>query len=275
MVLIQEQDRRLTVFGSLLSGYGSLFVPEFEGNLYSWPKKGVRYCNKDENDSNQTSHWILLYRSPIMKIIMKLLAVFALTLAAFARPSTVNAGGGGTFNFKGPSVRASFYDGLGCVITDVFVIATEARFRDDPGPAQPLSFASVTIFQYNSCTDTVLLNAYGSTSPLSPGDFQMANQLSSAALNTTVNLFDEVSGNTFDVSVDLTWTTSGPPIRSHNVTHSKDPGCKINSHVTGYSNPAEAWGTISDGTTNFTPYVSSWANLDLVRSGTVTIGCTA
>jgi hypothetical protein len=76
------------------------------------------------------------------------------------------------------------------------------------------------------------------------------------------------------VSVDLTWTAVGPLIRYHDVTHSREPGCKINSHLTGYSRPAEASGTISDGTTNFTPYVSSWANLDLVRSGTVTIGCT-
>jgi hypothetical protein len=208
-----------------------------------------------------------------MKMIIKLLAVLTLVLAAFAHSSTVNAGGGQTFHFRGPSVRASFYDGLGCVITDVFVIASEARFRDEPGPAQRLSYASVTIFQYDVCADTQLLYAYGTTSPLSQGDFQMSNKLSSAGLNTTITLFDEVSGNTFDVSVDLTWEASGPLTRHHDVTHSRTPGCKTNSHFTGYSRPAAAWGTISDGTTNFTADVSSWANLDLVRSGTVVIGC--
>jgi len=208
-----------------------------------------------------------------MKTIIKLLAVLTLVLAAFAHPSAVDAGGGQSFSFKGPSVRASFYSGLGCVITDVFVIASEARFRDEPGPAERLSYASVTIFQYDVCTDTQLLYAYGSTSPLSQGDFQMANKLSSAGLNTTVTLFDEVSGNTFDVSVDLTWEASGALTRYHDVTHSRTPGCKTNSHFTGYSRPADASGTISDGTTNFTAGISSWANLDLVRSGMVVIGC--
>ena len=208
-----------------------------------------------------------------MKTITKLVAVFTLAIAAFSQPSTVSAGGGQSFNFKGPSVRASFYDGLGCVITDVFVIATEARFRDQPGPAQRLSYASVTIFQYDVCTDTPLHYAYGTTSPLSEGAFQMSNKLSSASLNTTITLFDELSGDTFDVDVNLAWTASGSPTRSHDVTHTRTPGCKTNSHITGYTNPAQAAGSISDGTTNFTQVTSDLAFLDLVRSGTVVIGC--
>lgn len=213
------------------------------------------------------------YRSSVMKKITKLLTVFMVMLAVFGYPSTVNAGGGQSFSFKGPSVRASFYDGLGCVITDVFVIATEARFRDQPGPAQPLSYASVTIFQYDVCTDTPLHYAYGTTSPLSEGAFQISNKLSSASLNTTITLFDEVSGDTFDVDVNIAWTALGSPTRSHDVMHTRTPGCKTNSHITGYSNPAAAAGSISDGTTNFTQVTSDLAFLDLVRSGTVVIGC--
>src|ERR1044072_4562679 len=107
----------------------------------------------------------LPYRNLVMKKTSKLLAILALLLATFVHPSAANAGGCQSFSFRGPSVRADFYNGLSCVISDIFVIATDARLREEPGPAQRFSYASVTIFLYDSCTDTRLLYAYGSKSP--------------------------------------------------------------------------------------------------------------
>jgi hypothetical protein len=36
---------------------------------------------------------------------------------------------------------------------------------------------------------------------------------------------------------------------------------------------AQAWGSVSDGTLNYTPELSLSASLDSVKSGTVVIGC--
>jgi hypothetical protein len=93
-------------------------------------------------------------------------------------------------------------------------------------------------------------------------------------LNTTVNVFDEVSGSNFDVYIDLVWTATGPLNREKFTSHVKTPGCIVNSHYQGKSRPAEAVGTVSDTFVNFTPSVSiKGTSLSLVKSGTVMIGC--
>lgn len=209
-----------------------------------------------------------------MKTTIKLFIVFALALAAFSQHSSVNAGGGQAFNFKGPSVLASFYSASGCIVTEVFVIATESRVQGQPGPADTLSYASTTVWQYDSCTDTPLLYAYGSTSPLSGSELQISKQLNSATLNTTVNLFDEVSGNTFDVVLNLSWNGVGPLSREHSTTHFRAPGCITNSRFQSKSRPAEVAGSVSDGLVSFTSGADASASLHMVKNGTVVIGCT-
>jgi hypothetical protein len=209
-----------------------------------------------------------------MKTIIKLLAIFALALAAFGQHLTASAGGGLGKNFKGPSAIASFFDASGCINTDVFVIASEAKTQDSTGKPTNLSFASVTIFQYDSCTDTVLLSAWGTTNPLPKSALQISKTLDTGALNTTVNLFDEVSVSNFDVQVDLAWTATGPLNREKFTTHVKTPGCITNSHYQGKSRPAQAVGTVSNGLINFTPSASiQGTSLSSVKSGTVVIGC--
>jgi hypothetical protein len=208
-----------------------------------------------------------------MKAKLNLVVVLMLVLAAFAEPSTASAGGGLGLSFKGPSAIASFTNVSGCLLTESFVIASEFDHRDARGPATTTSFASVTVSQFDLCAETQVLYAYGTASPLAPGGLQISNQLDSARLITTVSVFDEISGTTFDVSVDLHWTATGPLSRQQTTTHLHTPGCISNSHMQSRSSPAEATGTISDGLTNFTPETSISASLDSVKSGTVVIGC--
>jgi hypothetical protein len=209
-----------------------------------------------------------------MKTTIRFIVVLALALTAFAQHSTAYAGGGLGFKFKGPSAIASFFNTSGCINTDVFVIASEARTQDAPGKPNNLSFASVTIFQYDSCTDTVLLSAWGTTNPLPTSALQISKTLDTGTLNTTVNLFDEVSVSNFDVQVDLAWTATGPLNREKFTTHVKTPGCITNSHYQGKSRPAQAVGMVSDGLINFTPSASiQGTSLSSVKSGTIVIGC--
>lgn len=208
-----------------------------------------------------------------MKTTIKLLAVLALALATSGQHSAAQAGGGLGFKFKGPSLVASFLNISGCISTDVFVIASEAMVQDAPGTPSALSFASATIYQYDTCTNTALLHAYGSTNPLPNSAFQVSKMLDTASLNTTINVFDEISGSSFDVDIDLAWTATGPLNRDRAKSHVKSPGCIMNSNYLGKSRAAQASGTVSDGMVNFASGPSISATISSVRSGNVVIGC--
>lgn len=209
-----------------------------------------------------------------MKTTIKLLAVLALLAAAFGQHTTVSAGGGGSFNFRGPSALASFssVDPSGCISTSVFVIASDAVLQDTPGQPTEATFASVSVFQYDACTGISLLDASGSTSLAEP-DFLVGTKLKSATLNTTVRLFDYLSGESFDVSISLNWSASGPLTSQISTSHFHSSACIINTRSVGTLRSAVVSGNISNGRTNFTPEASYDASIWMVRSGNVVIGC--
>ena len=207
-----------------------------------------------------------------MKTIFKLLTVLALSLATFGQSTTAYAGDTLVFHSKGPTAIATFSNTSGCIYTETAVTASESRDRNEPGPGEETSFAAVSTVQFNTCTETPLYFAYGETS-LSPDEFQISNSLDWATLTTTINVFDEISGITFDVSINLIWTATGPMTRQHGNEHLHTPDCIVNSHLQRNQRLAQATGTVSYGTTNFTPEPSVDALLISMKNGTVVIGC--
>jgi hypothetical protein len=211
-----------------------------------------------------------------MKTTIKLLAVIALVLVAFGQHSTASAGGGAGgidyFKSKGANALFSSTDPSGCIVTDVFVFAGEEVFQSPPGPRSAAPRASLFISQYDFCTGTQLLAADG-FALLADSDLQVSSKLESATLNATVNVFDFVSGTSFDVFVDLTWTGIGPLSRQNSHSHFHSPGCTFNNHSNGTFRSAEASGSVSDGATNFTPEPSLGIDIFSVKGGSVTIGC--
>jgi hypothetical protein len=207
-----------------------------------------------------------------MKPVFKLLVAFALFLVAFGQSTTADAGGALVFHSRGPTAIATFINTSGCIYTETAVTATESQDRNEPGPGEHSSLAAVSISQFNTCTETPLYVAYGDT-PLSPGEFQISNTLDWATLNTTIPVFNEISGTTFDVSVNLTWTATGPITRQHGNEHLHTPDCIVNSHAERDQRLAQATGTVVYGGTNFTPEPSVDAILISLKNGTVLIGC--
>lgn len=210
-----------------------------------------------------------------MKTIIKLLAVFALMVATFSHNTSASAGGGGgTFKFKGQSASAYFSsaDPSGCIYTDVSVYASEQISASQPGPGSPSSGTNVSIYQYDACTGTQLLAADG-FAPLADADFEVSKKLESAKLNATVNVFDYVSGTSFDVSLDLTWT--GTSSLGHQMSHFQYQfaGCHQNLHTNGTFRFAQAIGAVSAGTTEFAPSPAVDASIFSAKSGDVSTGC--
>lgn len=89
--------------------------------------------------------------------------------------------------------------------------------------------ASVSIYKYDSCTGTTLLDAAGLKDTLGAGEFQVSKQLDRASLTTTINVPDLVSGNSFDVNVNLDWTGKGDITRNQSNTNDIYPAATLST----------------------------------------------
>ena len=218
---------------------------------------------------------LISWRKPKGKKVMEFVAVvFVLVLAVFTLPITTWAGD--TFRFKGKSADAFFSstDLSGCIVTDVFVFASDdaSTSHDPPGPPSSFSgsVAFISIYQYDYCTWTQMLAADCFAS-LADQDFQViGRELDSAELNATLGCYDYVSGSSFDVFVDLDWTAIGDPIRQSSNFHFRTPGFIVNERFSGTFRSAEVSGSVSDGVMNFTPELG-FGNIISAKSGSVVI----
>ena len=180
------------------------------------------------------------------------LFVLLLSLVAFAFTTSApraHAASGTTFVFRfhGLSAQADF-DNLspdGCIDTFVFVDGSQNTVNK-----QTFSSADVFIGQFDLCTNTQLLAASGSTG--SP-TFQINKKLLSASLSATISVFDFVSGNTFNVAVSVAWTSTSAIMHQNSTFHIHTKAFTLNDHFNADIRDANASGTVSDGTTNFTP----------------------
>ena len=189
-----------------------------------------------------------------MKITRITCCVFLLLLSLVAFTFTTNvpkarAASANTIVFKGHGLHVeSGFDYLspdGCIETFVSVNAFQ-----ETSNKQTFSFADVFIGQVNNCTKTSLLEASGVTD--SP-TFKIDKTLLSASLSATIPVTDNVSGNTFNVSVNMTWTSTSAIQHQHSTFHIHTKSFTLNSHSNADIRDAIASGTVSDGTTNFTP----------------------
>ena len=108
---------------------------------------------------------------------------------------------------------------------------------------------------------------------LEEGDLQVSKKLGSATLNTTLIDFEDASGGPIrEVYVDLTWSATEPATRSSGRTHFTTPNCKYMDHWKGVSRFAEVTGTVSAGSTNFTPETGS-GSIFSDKSSAIFISC--
>ena len=187
--------------------------------------------------------------------------------AAFIAPISSSAAEKTQFRSKG-SVAFAFFDAEeGCIGTGVFVRAFDGTERE--GSGKPTKGATVEVFveQFNFCDETLLLIAEGSTA-VSSAEFQIDKKLESARLTTTVELTDSVSGNSFNVSLDLSWTATSPPEVVRNRFILRSPGRTFHEVDRGAFREASTTGTISSEPTNFLQNLTEvFADLQSVSDG--------
>jgi hypothetical protein len=179
-------------------------------------------------------------------------------------------------NLRGPLINAFFssLDPSGCVETDTFVTANRPTDQLLPGRGTTTGIGAVSIFEYNSCTDTSVLQAVGETDTLAAADFQVSRQLDWATLHTTILLTNIDTGNTFDVTVNVALVgTSDIHRDDENSNDRYGRSCHVLNRWNGSGRDADASGSVSDGVTNFTPTTSQWGEIGVVIDGFEVIGC--
>jgi hypothetical protein len=205
------------------------------------------------------------------KVLTCVAAVLALTLTALTLPTPAWAGQ--LFRSSGNFANASFFstDPTGCINTSVFLSGSENEFQQPPGVPTTSTGVFVSIFQFDNCTFT-FLSGFGFGSGLS---FRVAGALTQATLTGTIPVtffsccpFQFITRN---VSVDMTWTGTAGLSRQISTSHFQFPGLIVNSQFRGLSRPAQASGSVSDGTTNFTPNPSTFGFLGSADSHTVNV----
>ena len=191
--------------------------------------------------------------------------VFSLT--AFTAPISSWAAEMTHFKFKG-LVAIAFFDGVeGCILTSVGVRAFEGIERDGPGKPGNGSEVELFVEQLDTCQDVLLLSAE-STTAVSASEFQIDKKLESARLTKTVELTDSFSGNSFDVSVDLTWTATSQPEVTRNRSYIRTAGRISHEQNKGTFREASTAGTVSSGPTNFLQNLTdTFADLQSVNDG--------
>ena len=190
------------------------------------------------------------------------LLVLLLSLVAFAFPTSAHAAASASttvIRFQSATAVATFDSTSGCIDTFVELDGTQSGTS---------SRADIFIDQFDNCTFKTLFLGFGSTS--NP-DFQVSG-LASASLSATISVLDGVSGKTFNVSVGQTWTATGPPTIEVGTFVFRTKHVVETFHMNDTFRDASASGTVSNGTTNFTPSPSvSPTQIASFKSGDVTI----
>ena len=180
---------------------------------------------------------------------------------------------------RGPLVNAYFetIDPSGCDVTDTFVSANSGVSQDHPSTPEsgPVNDVEVSVYEYDACNDFAsIVDAAGLVTTLPAGAFTVSNQLDSAHLVADVPLDDLVSGSTFTVHVDVAWTGTSTITRNTvntNDRYSRD--CHVLNRWKGSGRTADAAGSVSDGTTDFTPTPTHEGEIGDVIDGFEVIGC--
>ncbi|MDP9270397.1 MAG: hypothetical protein M3P14_05400 [Chloroflexota bacterium] len=211
-----------------------------------------------------------LSRSALTILSLGLLVLSPLSVATAANSKVT------VENLRGPLINASFsaMDPSGCVETDTFVTANRPTDQLLPGRGTTTGIGAVSIFEYDSCTDTSLLQAVGQTDTLSATDFQVSNQLDWASLRKTITVTNIDTGAAFDVNVNVALVGTSVIARDHSNTNDfYGGGCHVLNRWKGSGRTADASGVVSDGVTNFTPTATQSGEIGVVIDGFEVINC--
>jgi hypothetical protein len=147
------------------------------------------------------------------------------------------------FTVKGDAAEAFFSMKEGCDVTYVGVYAFEQAVRQKSAPAVIESVVNVFIDVVDQCTWEYVTSAYGSA-VLGVDDFVVGKKLSSASLDAAVEVYEYITGNTMEVSLDVSWIAVEPLVKSSSRFTYKSEGFSVKGSFKGSFRSAKATGGI-------------------------------
>jgi hypothetical protein len=185
-----------------------------------------------------------------MKILIKLSFVLALVLVTLQPYTTAQASS--MSKFKGESAVAFFASVDGCIQTNVDLYTAEGMAKEGSGAPRPASSINIYISQYDTCSGTQILFVDAIADQPEPA-LQIDPKLGQASLHTTLNVTDTLSGTTFDIAIDMTWTGFGPLRHDQYNFRLDGQDCRIHDHNNLVERAITATGSVWSETQNFTP----------------------
>ncbi|HZO37015.1 MAG TPA: hypothetical protein VFB41_09085 [Solirubrobacteraceae bacterium] len=199
-------------------------------------------------------------------------------------PSGAAAATVSSFGFNGSFANAYYrFDPAACVRWTTSVDAVDGRSHDNLTGQTSRSTASITIIRQDVCDPSASTVWYSGWTYLGPDDFDVAGNLGSASLNTTIVVLPYADccdrrfpiGFPRTVRIALTWDGSNAPM-THDTSNSTDPfwdyGRLVTVRDSTMLRAAVASGTISDGTIDYTSdHQSASARLTRTTQGIVAI----
>jgi hypothetical protein len=175
---------------------------------------------------------------------------------------------------KQQSADAEFHSTSGCIDTDVFLLAVDVAVgtdvfsdgvRQQTVPGDHASDLFLGIERLDHCTHTELTGAFVDGLPIPDADFEVADDLTSASLSTTVVVHDDPTDTDLSVGLDLHWDATAPATRENGLeltdtVPGRDPFV-IRIGDSGLRSQAEAVGSVTVGGKNMTPNPSDGASL--------------
>jgi hypothetical protein len=156
-----------------------------------------------------------------------------------------------------------------CILTEVHVTGIERSLKEGSGGSVEGSEASVTISQYDQCTDTFLIAAFG-RQPIA-SEALTIDGFESATLNAAVEVFDEISGSTSVVTINVSWAGEGETLDNRIHIHQYSRAFTWNFRFDGTERQASAVGEVVFGSTNLTPEPGVDNLLWHIRAGSVSV----
>ncbi len=200
--------------------------------------------------------------------------LFAILLAALDIPAQQTPTS--ITHFLGHAATAFFYsvDATGCTATQASLLLTNGRQVVSPGQKTNLASLFLVLQQSNICGGYSVLIASNPVAAIPASDVTFISS-NSATVKTTLQMFDSISNTSFSVSVNLAFTATGRGSRQNIVFHSGGPPSLLSPmvviHGSDFEQPAVAIGTISNGTTNFTPAPSEAATIGSQAEGFIEV----
>lgn len=199
-----------------------------------------------------------------------LVCVFVIALSPLAARADVTVE---RDNFSGTFAFAEYSYAVGSIRTFVTVVVEDVTgvTPPQPGGPQPVQRRLELSITRLDEQQGILVDGRVETDQF---EFRATGDLSTAHLTANIPFFDNVSGESFDVALDVTWSATGDLVLFPGNVQIREPGFNFVANSISKNREMVATGTIIGLEENFTPFPSTQALIGTIQGGSLLVQMT-